>query len=367
MSEGATVAVGGFEITSNHESADEMVAALKPKEEARTDPHEVTPGTEAEEEGPKEKLSKAASELGKKGGEAAAAKRAREAQEAKPAKAVPKVEKDPDGADVDESKETPEDKPLGKPRDDPRARMLEATRQASELKKQLAQERSEREKLAAEVAAIRQAPPRQEQRSEPQAPQGRPQRPQMEQFETWEQYLDARDQWNRMQWAAEHDQAQSRRRYHETLDGHVNGFHKAISETRKTDPEFLDKISDEVLNLVPTFRLQGQASTAANWIADDFVFSPETAPALMLHFTEHPQEFQRIASLTSPRDVTREMAKLGARLDVAAAGTHSRPEVSKAKPPVRPVTGSPQTADSDVTGDLSFEEHVARSRARKRS
>jgi hypothetical protein len=107
---------------------------------------------------------------------------------------------------------------------------------------------------------------------------------------------------------------------------------------------------------------------ASNWIADELVFSSENAPALMLHLSEHPDELQRIATLSSPRAVTREMAKLAARLEAASAGVSSKPEPSKAKPPVRPVTGSPHAADpTDVSEEMPFEEHVKRMNARDRS
>jgi hypothetical protein len=68
----------------------------------------------------------------------------------------------------------------------------------------------------------------------------------------------------------------------------------------------------------------------------------------MLYLEEHPDALQRIAALSNPRAVSREMAKLEARLESAAAGTRAKPdkeEVSKAAPPVTPVTGTPYVAE----------------------
>jgi hypothetical protein len=68
----------------------------------------------------------------------------------------------------------------------------------------------------------------------------------------------------------------------------------------------------------------------------------------MLHLSEHPDELQRIAALTTPRAVSREMAKIEARLEAATTGDPSskREEVSRAAPPVKPVAGKPYVTES---------------------
>jgi hypothetical protein len=68
----------------------------------------------------------------------------------------------------------------------------------------------------------------------------------------------------------------------------------------------------------------------------------------MLHFTEHPEDLQRIAALSTPRAVSREMAKLEARLEAATSGNSSkREDVSRAAPPVKPVTGKPYVSEGE--------------------
>ena len=68
----------------------------------------------------------------------------------------------------------------------------------------------------------------------------------------------------------------------------------------------------------------------------------------MRYFEEHGDEFQRIAALTNPRAVSREMAKIEARLESATAGDSTKrdEDVSRAAPPVRPVTGKPYVTES---------------------
>jgi len=124
------------------------------------------------------------------------------------------------------------------------------------------------------------------------------------------------------------------------------------AEFRKIAAPAVDRYSEEVLSLETDFQREArdprEPSSAPNWIANELVFSPEHAPALMLHFTEHPEELQRIAALSTPRAVSREMAKLEARLEAATAGDSARrdDDVSRAAPPVRPVTGKPYVSEA---------------------
>src|SRR5438128_2255531 len=96
-----TVAVGGLEVTSNHESAQDMVASLSPDKAESSQPRVLVDGGKAVPQESSEKvdekanLSRAASELGKKGGAAAAAKRAEEAK-AEPAKTEPEPKEEPE-------------------------------------------------------------------------------------------------------------------------------------------------------------------------------------------------------------------------------------------------------------------------------
>ena len=92
----------------------------------------------------------------------------------------------------------------------------------------------------------------------------------------------------------------------------------------------------------------GAQPDATNWMANELVFNPEAAPSLGLYLSEHPDEFQAIASLSTPREVSRAMAKLEARLELATTGT--RPErvaKSKAAPPIKPVSGAPVIGDGE--------------------
>ena len=349
----STVSVGGFEVTSSHEGAAAMVESLKPSEADSDAPKILRDGGQDVEE--PDPISKAASELGKKGGEAAAKAR-KEALKAKPIKDAPAKEGD-EGKDraaatepANESETEPANEPTeaestkkGNPRHDPQARVAEATRQAAEAKREAAELRARLDRIERE----RTAPPEQR----PPAPQAQAptEKPQAQDYESYEEYLDARDAWRDQEsQRRQHAHQQASKRQQE-VTGAIDGFKAALSRAGAADPEFGSKIAPEVWALEPSIAVPpGQPKTAQHWIADDFLSAPERAPALMLHLSEHPAELQRIAALSSPRAVTRELAKievtLEARTDAATAGTSPEREVSKANPPVTPVTGSPSVA-----------------------
>jgi hypothetical protein len=337
-----TAEVNGFTVSTNSGvSESQLRQNLKPKAD--------------------EAASQAGKELGKRGGEAAAkareAKAAEESEEkpeAKPIKPIPpkkeaaepeKVEAKPAEEEKAEPEEKPEEAPpekdkRGDPRHDPKARMLEATRKEAEAKRALAVEREKASALEARLNALERQTGLA--KAEPEAKREGNGKPTPQDFDTYEDYLDARDSYNRSQWEAETQRRAQADAVDRALENHIGKF-------RQATVGHVDQYSDDVLNLKTEFQLSpGERPTGENWLANELVFSPESAPALMLHFTEHPEDLQRIAALTSPRAVSREMAKLEARLESATAGNSSEREVvSRAAPPVRPVAGKPYVTESD--------------------
>lgn len=344
--EGAIVSadVNGWNVTSNT-ATKESIAALGKKD-----------GEPPAEEKPDP--SRAASELGKLGGEASAKARAKAAKEAKKQQAelgleAENTEEAPEKveAKVEESEdEKPEEKPLGKPRDDPRARMLEATRKEAEAKRALAaervwreRERAELQKIREEVEALKRSTKPAESESRP-APQEAKGKPKAEDYDDYEAYLDARDEWNQAQWTEKQQKQAQASALEREIDQTFRSFVEATADIR-------EQIKDTIGQLASSFQLQpGQKETGENWIANELIFSPENARTLALYLHEHPDELQRIAALQTPRAVSREMAKLEARLEAATAGnsSESEPAVSKAPPPIKPVSGASYVAEGDA-------------------
>ena len=170
----ATAEVGPWRIDSNSATKAEIVKSIGSRDaEAKsvTEHAGTKPDKDAKEGKPpaEEKIdpSKAASELGKLGGKASAKQRARLVQEAREdagkaedageeaGEAQRGAQEAPEkGLESEKAKEDAE-RPLGKPRDDPRARMLDATRKESEAKRARDAERAEKEQAQAELQKLR--------------------------------------------------------------------------------------------------------------------------------------------------------------------------------------------------------------------
>lgn len=364
---GGTVQSGDFTITSSHETPEQMTAELGNDTKVET-----TDDGNGEPD-----LSKAASELGKKGGEAAAAKRAAEAKEAakaeKAAKAKPETE-EADEAAPDER--TDEEKKLGKPRHDPKARMLEATRkeaaakrEAEAARQELARERQERARLQAELEQARTGKQPEER---PQPRQVAPDEPKEEDYDDYKEYLRAVARHEVHQEQRKAAEARREQERHQRISEHITRFSESMTKAAKADPEFASRVAPEVMDLQPTITLDGsRPPDARNYIADEFLASPEDAPTLVLHLSEHPEDLQRIAALRSRREVTRELARIVTRLekstDAATTDNSSEPTVSKARPPVKPVTGAPPIAGEPDPDTSSFDDHLAYYNARDRA
>lgn len=337
-SEITSAEVGGFNVETNTgETPEEITESLKTEEEAEE---------EADE------LSEAASELGKKGGKAAAkarqkaAKEAKKAQEAQPPEEAsePDEAAAPEESDEEEPEESEEeDKKPPKNKRDARTRVLEATRQAAEAKRERDELRREVEYLRRSVEEARRPP--QEQKEAASAPDG-DKEPSEDDFDNYRDYVRAAARWEARQEFKQQQEARTREQQQRALDDRlvqqINKFGDAIRPHVET-------FSPDVLALKTEFQLRpGERPTASNWIANELFTDTENAPALMSHLSEHPDVLQRLAALPTPRDVTREMAILVTRLTAASpTGSNGaeREEVSKAKPPVKPVAGAPYVAD----------------------
>lgn len=351
MSDPAIVSEGGVTVSSSSETPAQIRAILSPEKAEAPD------------------LSKAASELGKKGGQAAAKARAEaEKENAEPDRShvgdpgagkadhpEPGVDREPQSAAVDT--ETSEER-----KSRAKERVEQATREAAELKRELARERENRERAERERDEERRArstPAREERQPEARA-EGKPK---VEDFDEYEQYLDARDQYNRRSWQAEHEQQEKARRQHEHTRGVVKTYAQAMKAAEAADPQFWDTLSEDVAMLEPTVTIQGRP-TGKNFIADILVAKPTNAAALMRHFSEQAAEFKRISGLSNPYEIAYEVGKIEARLEGATAGNPSsderqgsNPELSLARPPARPVAVSPRTAESVPGEDASYEAH----------
>lgn len=340
-----TVEHQGFRLDTNSgATSEEILERLNPKKE---EPVKEEPD-----------LSKAASELGKKGGEAAAKKRAEERKSLKAqglteetdleqGVATEKTPKDEPPAKEDEG----EPEKLGNPRHDPKARMLEATRKEAEAKRERDAAKAERDATKAEADALRRERDALKAQSEAKPPVKveAPNKPLRANFPSDEDYVEAIADWKAEEkvkaYRTETEQAARVKEFTGTIDG-ILAHHKSFGEEHeKADPGWRSKMTDDVKDLLHKpifFQDPGAQLTADNFIADEIYMSGDKWPLLAIHLSENPEELKRIRDLRSAQDVQVEMRILTRTLKSAAPqATAPKSEVSKALPPVRPVTGAP--------------------------
>lgn len=351
---GGTVQSGDFTVTSSHETPEQMTVEYGADGKA-----------EPTDEGGEPDLSKAASDLGKKGGEAAAAKRVAEAKEAAKTERAAKAEED---AGPDER--TDEEKKLGKPRHDARARVEQATRREAEAKREAETARRERDEARAEAAKHRaeleaaRAGKQPEER--PQARQAAAEEPKEEDFDKYSEYTRAVARHEaRTAFQEEQRELAAQREEHarqEKVRGTLGGWREAMLKAAESNPTLAEDTAWLLQECRPSFtmpREDPRQRDPRTWIANEMVNNPESAPTLALHFSEHRDDYQRIASLQTPGHVIREMARLAAKLEAPVAEVEDRPSVSRARPPVRSVSGVPPVAGEPDPDSTSFDDHLA--------
>lgn len=123
------------------------------------------------------------------------------------------------------------------------------------------------------------------------------------------------------------------------------------------DKDFKTKIDPEV-----AAALQWSTPAAVGTPLGDLVMDSPNPIELMIHFSQHKSEFQRISGL-HPLMQAMELGEIRGRLAVAATPAPApRPKpVSAAKAPIKPLGGSPAPAADDTPDeDLTDEQHEAR-------
>jgi len=349
---------GEMTVVSNTESAKDMeenfASEPKPLDGDEED------ATKEKEKAEKKKRSEAAAELGKAGGKAAAEAR----------------EKEPKDEPVQPKPEPTEEKEdAGDPKFKARARVMEATRK-------LVEERQKRENAEARLARIeaeRREPPRAP--HEPRLVEGEDAEPQEGDFEQYRDYVKAQARWEARQeykeaQRKEADQRQQQART-QTIIKRVEDFNDRVTKAAEADPTLMEHIDQRLLDLKPSFTLAPNVpATAANDMAQEIVES-EHSPALLRYLSEHPEEVASILKLPNSSAVSRAIGRLEAKVSGQGAspeyghtsqiGTEERLNfpVSQAKPPVKPLGGTAQAGDDNISEDMPFDEYLRVMNARQ--
>jgi len=235
-----------------------------------------------------------------------------------------------------EPEETPQ-KDYSKPRHSARARVEQATRQAKEERQRADAAERRSGEMEARLKALEQG------QAGEQEPPVDPNAPNPDKYKTYEDYVKAMTQYTVKQEGQVRELQARAGAYQRAIQQSVTSFQEKLQAAATKHPDFMERVSDEIMDLEPSFTLQGGRPTVYNAIADEIFDLDDLAP-MMLHLSEHPDVLQRLATL-KPRALVREMARLDASLSTATTGAPVR-AASRAKPPVSPVTGSPTNEDT---------------------
>lgn len=277
------------------------------------------------------------------------------------AKATPDDEslRDDEPADAEPKAKEPEPVQKAKPRDNPQARIEQS------IARQRQAER-ERDELRARLEAL-ERPARTQEAPKAAAPASE----KFPRFEEWtaknpdashDDYLDARDDYNRQRWSR--DAAEQQRRHAVTRELEQIAERFTASVDKAGGAEFLASIEARAPHVfVPSMKdlRNGEAPTWRHFLGEEIIRADDPA-AVLDYLADHDTEFQALASLP-PRGITRRIAQIEKDLSRSAAapstGTAPKaPPLSQAKPPVRPVTGSPAVSDDAPDPDSDdFDAH----------
>jgi len=284
-----------------------------------------------------------------------------EPEKAESASEAPEEPSDAPAEPADTAEQPAEAKPVGKnnkARHDPTERVKQALRQKKEAEEYAAYARKERDELAARAQAVQEELDRLKAGAAPkQAPKQSDGRPKSDDFDTWDEYTEALTSWKVEELRKAEREEQAKVRVEQAKTSVFKDFEKRMTERIQADPTIRERISDTVLQLRPLSVLrEGERPSPLNLLAEQFLRSPVSAE-LMVYFSDNESELQRFSTL-HPLRFGVELGKIEARFVADNPTAAAQVETSKAKPPVRPVTGGPATGDREPSDDASFDEYV---------
>lgn len=248
-----------------------------------------------------------------------------------------------------------------KPRDNPQARVQQATREAAEARRRAAELEARVRELESRTTPAPAASPAAPEVADPSDPE-----PVLDQFmnepDPYAAFAKAAGRWAARQehqrMAAEYAQAQQAHAFHERVTKYRDG----LDTVKTTYPDWDEKVADTDAHMA--------AAGFPTWppVLLDALLHSDQSIELTRYLSTHPEDAVQLARDTQHLDavavpVVRRL--LEARLSsgtpaVQATGPAATPAYRPAAPPIAPVrTGSPAATDSPPGDDRPFGEHKA--------
>lgn len=172
-----------------------------------------------------------------------------------------------------------------------------------------------------------------------------------------EDWLEARDTWRDTRQVEQTRVREQTERRQQSLAQRTQTFSAKMQTAVHADPDLLSKVDPRLLQTKPLSGLApDEAPTFGNFLVEQ-VLASEHPEKLLLHLSDE-SEVQRLAGM-DPDRVIRELAKVEYGLGTVHSGPVPPPvRQSHAKPPVKPLGGSPQVdADAPPGDDADDEQH----------
>ena len=251
--------------------------------------------------------------------------------------------------------------PKAKPRNDPKARVEQATAKEAAAKRERDEAKAEAATLQARIAEL-EAKSAPKPRLEPPAADAEPT---VDQFDSYEKFVDQHGRWAaRQEWdqrerdRQEATQSQEFYRDVETVD---RTFFEKYDAILKEDPDFESRYYPSLktavrLGAIPLKERNkpGFVPTLGSVVMEE-VFNAQHPKEMLLYVSE-PNNAQRLATLRHAQ-LVRELAGFDKSLGAASPAAPASPTpISHAKAPIRPVGSSPLVSNDEPGDDASDDE-----------
>lgn len=176
------------------------------------------------------------------------------------------------------------------------------------------------------------------------------------------QYAEDLAVWSAKNALREKEESDRRARAEFEASERLNAWNRRLEETKKENPEFIDKVANSTVQVSAEVR--------------DAIMDSDIGPKILLHFAENPEEAEKIGKMTVGKALIM-LGKIEAKLTETPKKEEPKvetkdevlPEVSKAPIPITPLKGASASVDLPINSRGEWtgthEQYVAARRAGK--
>ena len=212
-------------------------------------------------------------------------------------------------------------------------RFSEITKQREQARQEAAQERETRQRLEAELAAVRQ-------QQQPQQVRPADGKPQPSQFTDAFEYAESLADWSAEQALGRRDREDLERRADEARQKVISTWANKVATAKADIPDFDDMVASSGVAVSDPIR--------------DAILESDVGPQILYHLAKEDDLAKKIASM-SPFAALREIGKLEAKFEKQPETKQSNPVgKSKAPPPISPIRNAGNANQVEIGSDGQF-------------